>query len=373
MTTFFFILSFLLSNHLFGYLKDKKGLNFKMVVWIFIARLFRQIPSLAVVLLFHSTWIRHLGDGPHWDLFMIAEYKNCRKNWWTNLLFINNYVGADEMCQQVSWSLALSTQYFLLSLFLIWLLKKYEDYFWMIIGAGLLFNIGITFWRNYIFDFPSMLFYQPELFYNVHKFFFTPQVKHQLRSFTGNSAGILIGIAFGYYYYKRRNGIYKDNVINTQVRKFFWWVTVLGLGIGCVIVPGLVIFLYSNEHSAFWASLYMALSRPLFAFFLGVLLMGFSEGFGWIALHICSWSPLYILGRLSYSVYLVHVLIILLRPALSRYPIYLSPVTIILEFFGNLVVVYIVATFLTLFVELPVSAIQKRIFVLEEETKRKNE
>lgn len=45
----------------------------------------------------HGTWLVHISKGPNWDMFVGEEYRNCRKNWWTNLLFINNYVDNNNM------------------------------------------------------------------------------------------------------------------------------------------------------------------------------------------------------------------------------------------------------------------------------------
>lgn len=39
----------------------------------------------------------YMGDGPLWKLIVYPEAEFCRKNWWTNLLFINNYVHSNEM------------------------------------------------------------------------------------------------------------------------------------------------------------------------------------------------------------------------------------------------------------------------------------
>lgn len=52
----------------------------------------RLTPLLAIVILFNSTLMVHLFRGPIWDSCVAEEYRNCRKNWWTNLLYINNFV-----------------------------------------------------------------------------------------------------------------------------------------------------------------------------------------------------------------------------------------------------------------------------------------
>lgn len=61
------------------------------------AKFSRLVPVLAVVIGFESTWFVHVSKGPYWDFFVGEEYRNCRSNWWTNILFINNYVASDNM------------------------------------------------------------------------------------------------------------------------------------------------------------------------------------------------------------------------------------------------------------------------------------
>jgi hypothetical protein len=45
----------------------------------------------------HSTWLVRLSRGPFWDQIVGEEYRSCRENWWTNLLYINNYVNRKRM------------------------------------------------------------------------------------------------------------------------------------------------------------------------------------------------------------------------------------------------------------------------------------
>uniref|UniRef100_A0AAG5DD43 Acyltransferase 3 domain-containing protein n=2 Tax=Anopheles atroparvus TaxID=41427 RepID=A0AAG5DD43_ANOAO len=55
-------------------------------------RLIRIFPTYMFVILFHSSWYPRLYDGPVGDRFK----DHCVKNWWTNLLFVNNYIHPSE-------------------------------------------------------------------------------------------------------------------------------------------------------------------------------------------------------------------------------------------------------------------------------------
>lgn len=37
-----------------------------------------------------------MNDGPYWKSIIYKEAERCQKNWWTNFLFINNYINTDE-------------------------------------------------------------------------------------------------------------------------------------------------------------------------------------------------------------------------------------------------------------------------------------
>lgn len=136
-----------------------------------------------------------------------------------------------------------------------------------------------------------------------------------------------------------------------------------------------------------WHSLYVALSRPLLGFSVGIMIYGISEGveglnhFGnWsnflthflgLSKKILEWPPTYILGKLTFSLYLVHLSVIFWRVGITRYPSYISQSQTVsflwkwlifanlfyffkfFTFMGDLSTSFIAAMLLTLFVEIP--------------------
>lgn len=57
----------------------------------------RLTPVYAMVIGFYSTIFVKLGDGPIWDQKVGLERDRCRANWWTNILYLNNYINADNL------------------------------------------------------------------------------------------------------------------------------------------------------------------------------------------------------------------------------------------------------------------------------------
>uniref|UniRef100_A0A182WAW6 Acyltransferase 3 domain-containing protein n=1 Tax=Anopheles minimus TaxID=112268 RepID=A0A182WAW6_9DIPT len=82
-------------------------------------RLVRLLPAYVLIILYQATWYKHIKRGP-------LEYKfndYCLENWWTNLLFLNNYIHTTKPCLQFSWYLGADFQLFLIGsalLLLVW-------------------------------------------------------------------------------------------------------------------------------------------------------------------------------------------------------------------------------------------------------------
>ena len=101
--TFFFLSGFLNSILLLTFI-EKNQVNY-VSVWFkaFFYRLIRFTPVLIFMVLLNATWLYRLDNGPFWDKIVYAERQACRANWWTNILFINNYVGGDLKCMVHTW------------------------------------------------------------------------------------------------------------------------------------------------------------------------------------------------------------------------------------------------------------------------------
>lgn len=60
-----------------------------------------MLPASLVIIFFYATLFYKLGSGPRWVEVVRPERDYCQKNWWTNLLFINNYVNSHHMVSTV--------------------------------------------------------------------------------------------------------------------------------------------------------------------------------------------------------------------------------------------------------------------------------
>lgn len=57
----------------------------------------RLTPAYAFIIFYYCTMLYHSGDGPLWKDIVGSEVDDCRKNWWTNLLYLSTYVDSGHM------------------------------------------------------------------------------------------------------------------------------------------------------------------------------------------------------------------------------------------------------------------------------------
>ncbi|XP_072399998.1 nose resistant to fluoxetine protein 6-like isoform X2 [Diabrotica undecimpunctata] len=357
-STMFCLSSTLLSYGIFSHF-EKRKLTLNVLVMIFVERYLRLLPPLAAVLLFNVTWWRHFGSGPNWNRIVGQEYLNCRKNMWTNLMFLNNIIDAENMCTPTTWYVALDTQYFIMLLLVLWYIKKHEKYMLHIIGGLLSTTILITFYINYINKLEALNIPRAEIVYNMKNLRGNPHWHKQFMSPSGNTCGPLLGIIYGYIIHKTKNvEMFKEK---RTMWKILYYIFSYVPSLGIIIIPGWYVLVLKPEYDPFMASFIAVIGRPIFILSVGFGIYGCLHGIGGITEHVLKWPPVYILGRLSYSVYLVHFTIIMSRQATARTPIYVSEIQIVYYLLADVAASFLVALLVTLFFEMPISALKKYI------------
>ena len=131
--TFLCVSGYLAAHVLKRKLKKTKGqksrcIDILNVVSVIIFRVFRILPLYLCSLGFWMFLAPHMGSGPFW-----YQWENflepCRESWWTNILFVNNFVpwgvSTEGSCFYHSWYLAVDVQLF--CLFAPWLVLMYQS------------------------------------------------------------------------------------------------------------------------------------------------------------------------------------------------------------------------------------------------------
>lgn len=99
---FFCISGFLLTLRMAQEISDGKVLTLFDCFQKIRKRFLRMIPLTMFVMLLEMTLIRRISFGPVFTEMASKEWVYCRKNWWTNILFISTWVKEEEKCLQFS-------------------------------------------------------------------------------------------------------------------------------------------------------------------------------------------------------------------------------------------------------------------------------
>lgn len=58
------------------------------------------MPVFAIIIAYVTHVLPYTSDGPIWNARIGIEVENCKKNWWLDLLLLNNFINADEQVNQ---------------------------------------------------------------------------------------------------------------------------------------------------------------------------------------------------------------------------------------------------------------------------------
>lgn len=227
---------------------------------------------------------------------------------WANFLFVNNYLSYDHGAMLWSWSLAVEVQFYLLAPLIIGIAQRSGRP--LLVYSGL-FVLAIV-WRALVIERDAILSgakpWQFLLDRHVFEYFFA----HAYDNFGMRVGSLILGLIGAHVFC-----FHKDKLINWHSSTRISSVTVLlscSLAIGLLFLPGWV------YHKAFTAPAflqygYLVLHRYLFSAAILVLMIhsilisshGIFSPTRWLRWPV--WRPL---ARLSYSAYLIHIVIIYL-------------------------------------------------------------
>ncbi|KAG8212720.1 hypothetical protein J437_LFUL019641, partial [Ladona fulva] len=90
----FFLLSGLLLAYIF-FRDREQGSRFNFIAY-YGHRYIRLTPPYAIMIGFYATLFAKTGSGPYWETYVGSNRDFCQENWWTNLLYVNNYVDIEH-------------------------------------------------------------------------------------------------------------------------------------------------------------------------------------------------------------------------------------------------------------------------------------
>nr|XP_037872323.1 O-acyltransferase like protein isoform X3 [Bombyx mori] len=299
---FFMMSSFLLAHKLLQ--QRRRGEQVPVVRTFFdtmINRIIRVSPSYFVVVWFAASWWSRAGSGPMWTPLIEAEVNICRSKWWTHLLYLNNIVYANDKCLIQTWYLAADMQLYGLSLLLtlaLWRCRRGAIYVLTALLAGsiaLLFGLAYT-WRLV----PTFVMHRPE---SVRTTYSTePSFNVLYQSPLGNVPGALAGLLLAHLHHQLL-----DSRIVLSKYKWFRWSAVSSVCVSAWWVAASPLLLGRGAPGRGGAAALAALERPIFAFFVGVALLGAMHGVPSPIGSFLSWRGWGCGARLSFGALLLHL------------------------------------------------------------------
>ncbi|XP_055898311.1 nose resistant to fluoxetine protein 6-like isoform X3 [Biomphalaria glabrata] len=350
--TFFAIRLYIYSGLLVSYLTLKemsiKGWRLKWGLYYF-HRFWRLTPSYMLVLLFVLGFQRFLGSGALWDTVQPNDQVACEKNWWTNLLYINNIVNRYEKCFGHSWYLANDMQFFLLSPLML-----------IPLHCNIIFGLSICSFfliGQWICVAVLSVHYRwPTVLVGLNKHI-QESSDHWMKNYYivpwCRIGPYVIGILTGYFLVRsdRRISLNKGLAM-------LGWTTAAGTAL--LVLYGLHGDTGGDHPSSVGvAALYNAVARSAWGACVCWVVVACVSGYGGPVNKLLSWSPFIPLGRLTYMAYLIHPCLIKVYYGNHEVPFYLSDINLVVTYLGILVMTYMISFVLNLALESPMIGLEK--------------
>ena len=365
--SFFFLSGLLVAYLTMRHMKRKNG-RFPIVTY-YLHRYLRLTPTYAFVLFFSWLLMMHLGDGPTYPIAaweQSTSYQNCKKYWWTNLLYINNFYPwkMNDECIGWTWYLANDMQFYIFSPIILIPLYFLFPIGLVICIIVLVVSFVLSGTLAGVYDLQANQF--ASVAYN-----YTPIDNSTTTTYTNllyikpwhRVAPYIVGLILGYVLYRLRLPTSKRhiNIIKYIVFSVMW------------VLSGILLFstlygLYFQWHGhvphKFENVFYITFSR--FAWSLGLALLVFTCHYGyggpinWF-LSLKFWIPL---SRLSYNAYLLHPLILTVIFGTERKIIYYQDYNLAVYAIGIIVLSFGAAAIVSVFVEFPIGNLEQAFFNL---------
>ncbi|BFF91768.1 nose resistant to fluoxetine protein 6 [Drosophila madeirensis] len=336
--TFFFISGMLVSMVALRSMEKAKGqLNIPLM---YLHRYLRLTPVVAVAILVYLKVLPLLGDGPLFGTWNFDNYASCNDNWYWTLLYVQNYA-ADRICLAQTWYLAIDMQLYIIAPLLLIIVYK-----WRTKGAAVVLLLTLSL-AAYLF---SILVIKDLSLISGGDIGLSQKTHNR-------TSGWLVGFLFGYYLHTIRGKTIKLS------RPSVWigWLTGLALLFTCVFAMYPYGPAKSKSIPILSEAFYVSLSRIAWPLGLSWVVFACMQGYGGLANSFLSsplWQPL---SKLSYCVYMWHLLIQNLNAGRTRVNTYFSDYDVMLRFWQDFGFSLLLAYIMYILVEAPFGGLQSLI------------
>ncbi|KAH7984219.1 hypothetical protein HPB52_018208 [Rhipicephalus sanguineus] len=335
-----------------GYLVTKAPRVHLSPVIVIIIALFRRYVRLIVpmaALLGFMYLIPALVDGPalrdYWPVFE----KPCTNHWWKIFTMTENYMdNLTDLCMPHYWYIAVDFQLAIVSTVILaavtprW--PKASLWLMAIIAAATCLATGIQVYVkdalpfNIIIttDVRKLIVSQTDIYIKAHP----------------HAAPLFIGVIFGCLATRRHR-------LSKLVQAAAW---VLATALSLAALLGVRTWSQGRHPERIESTLYAALHRASWALGVSWVMYACATKRGGLVNKILSWPCFYPLGRLSFSVYLVHLILMACNSVLSREFITNHPFLHAQMYVSLVITAYTLASIMYLLVECPVAGLDNLVF-----------
>jgi len=326
------------------------------LIKFYVHKLVYVVPLYYFVLFFYYKIFPHVAFGPIWNF---REVHQCGDYWWTNTLFINNFYPTEihDMCYTATWFLAIEMQLFIFSPIFLYLLY----YYWPI-GLAIIATTMSASWatvgtiagvneynaNQLQHDMKVGVIEASNVYYDIY---YKPYYR---------ANAYLIGIIIGFVCFKKWE-IPKHPLIRVPV-----YIGMACFAIGCMlaVIFGLYDTWHGHEFSDFESVFYLTFSGTGWSIAVALLIYICHTGFGFVVNTILSWSFWVPLFRLTISVYLIQVMVVLFFNGALQAQYFYTDYSLIVYFSCHMVFSYSIAALTSTFVQYPLLNIEKLVVKL---------
>ncbi|XP_058122758.1 regulator of hypoxia-inducible factor 1-like [Anopheles coustani] len=266
-----------------------------------VRRLIRILPVYSFVIFYHATWYKRVKRGP----LEFKFYDYCSEHWWTNVLFINNYVLPTKPCLQYGWYLGADLHLFLISsslLMLVWRFPRTKQTIAAIMAivafavpAFVIYNNSTA--ATMTFDMRHAL---AEL--RTYKHF----IEYYLPSHT-NVSGYFFGVIAAMTYKGAVAGDHQNRVQTVLQRAFATCtIALVGLNAFTTVLP----LLDLNPHLSIFHAVYGSLLKASWGLSYGLLFLVLGLKRESLLVDFLSHPLMHCLAKLSYCIYIAQYSVI---------------------------------------------------------------
>jgi len=338
----FFLIGAILLSYLTMKELEKSGGGVKMWLMFYVHRYLRLTGVYLVIILFQTTLLKYFAYGPQ-GYYLDNVGEQCREYWWTNILYINNFVGPIA-CMGHAWYMAVDMQFFIISPIIIYSLWKHQKF--GLILSGFLMIIATAYPLGYMWANP-----EPNTFGgNFKNVYIKPWGRFQ---------PYLIGLLVGNYLYRTKHQ--PSLKLNVLVNSLLWIVAAV---VAAACVYGVAPYYATSLSVASLAEvvIYNGFNRLAWSCALSWVIIACIKKKGGPINEFLSWSGFIPLARISYCMYLIHFLIVDWHNTTMRNVTSYGSEVYAYFAMGNVLTTAAVAVVLVLAFEMPILHMEKILF-----------